>query len=156
MAGQAGKTTQKPDTTPAQTQAEAQAEALAAGTAIPAAGTAESTESALTADTTPTAPAADPAVVVPPVGRGADLAALAFGSGPGGAIPVVSPEPETFDEKAEAVDFGGTVKAVVVSSWYQDTLARGYSRARKGTVIRTTAAKVERGVGLGVLRKLGK
>ena len=118
MATTPAKATQKPDTTPAPTQAEAQAEALANGTAIPAAGTAESTESALKLDTEPAAPAASPAVVVAPSGRDADLKALAFGNGPGGALPVIAPTDDvTVDESAPAVDFGGTVKAVVVASW---------------------------------------
>ena len=150
------KATQKPDTTPAPTQAEAQAEALATGAAIPAAGTAESTESSLKLDTTPDAPAPQVGVVAPS-GRDADLKALAFGNGPGGALPVIAPTDDVkVDESAPAVDFDGTVKAVVVASWYQAQLERGYTRARKGTVIRTTAEKVERGVTIGVLRKLGK
>lgn len=75
-----------------------------------------------------------------------------------GAAPAAPAQPEAPAEAdaAEALDFGGKVLAVVLTTRYNQKVNGDFTQARKGDTIKTTAERVARGVKIGALAAVKK
>lgn len=93
-----------------------------------------------------TVPAGDP--------RESALAALVMGN----STPdqPVTPETELVVDESEILDFGGRSKAVILFSYYNQFVDGVVKAAKKGQVIKTDAASLERGLRIGSLKKYGE